>query len=74
MEELESSWKGGGGRVGFGEQQQQQNQVSSQEQRRQEMLDTMRKEDTLEDVMYWAGQLAEAHPDFAEKVADRILR
>lgn len=32
------------------------------------------KEDTLEDVMYWTGQLAEAYPDLAAKVLSRDTR
>lgn len=78
LEELEAAWYGGGGLgglgggVAFGQQQQQlqmqQGQLQERQQRQQEMLAAAKKEDTLEDVMYWAGQLAEAYPDFADKV------
>lgn len=34
----------------------------------QELARARRAEDTLEDVMFWVGQLAEAYPEFADKV------
>lgn len=73
LEELESSWygvPGGGvvGRGGFGQQQEQQ-----LEQHQQKMLNAAKAEDTLEDVMYWTGQLAEVHPEFADKVCTYCL-
>lgn len=33
-----------------------------------EQMARARKEDTLEDLMYWTGQLSEAYPEFADKV------
>lgn len=38
-----------------------------------ELARARRKEDTLEDVMYWAGQLSEAYPEFADKVCVSML-
>ncbi|CAM9948561.1 unnamed protein product, partial [Ectocarpus sp. 13 AM-2016] len=32
-----------------------------------ELLSQLRKEDTLEDLIFWTGQLSEAHPEFADK-------
>lgn len=33
-----------------------------------ELLSQLRQEDTLEDLIFWTGQLSEAHPEFADKV------
>ena len=62
VEDLEAHWYDAGS-LGFD--QQQHHQQATQGQR---MLEAIEKEDTLEDLMYWTGQLAEAHPEFAEKV------
>ncbi|CAM9538956.1 unnamed protein product [Ascophyllum nodosum] len=61
VEDLEAHWYDAGS-LGFD--QQQHHQQATQGQR---MLEAIEKEDTLEDLMYWTGQLAEAHPEFAEK-------
>lgn len=56
-EELEAAWHAGGGGGGAGAGA----GVS-------EMARAIKKEDTLEDLMYWVGHLSEAYPEFADKV------
>eukprot|EP00903_Cladosiphon_okamuranus_P015217 g14064.t2 len=56
-EELEAAWQASAGGAGSAD------AVA----RVSEMVGASKKEDTLEDVVYWVGHLSEAYPEFADK-------